>query len=106
MRFAYAPVAALRPGGKGLEPACCTLGQRRTPIARKSDMPIQSGVRSLSQMERSDVTDGSGDEVRRLARELLPRAMSVSARITERVLQAVPEMAPAGAANAVHLVQE
>jgi DNA-binding PucR family transcriptional regulator len=32
--------------------------------------------------------------------------MSVSARITERVLQAVPEMAPAGAPNAVHLVQE
>jgi DNA-binding PucR family transcriptional regulator len=52
------------------------------------------------------VADRGDDEVRRLARELLPRAMSVSARITERVLQAVPEMAPAGAPNAVHLVQE
>lgn len=52
------------------------------------------------------MSDRGGDEVRRLARELLPRAMSVSARITERVLQEVPEMAPAGAVNAVHLVQE
>jgi len=50
--------------------------------------------------------DRGAEEVRRLARELLPRAMTVAARITERVLQAVPEMAPAGAPNAVHLVQE
>jgi hypothetical protein len=52
------------------------------------------------------MSERGGDEVRRLARELLPRAMSVSARITERVLHEVPEMAPAGAPNAVHLVRE
>ncbi|GAA5165425.1 hypothetical protein GCM10023321_55400 [Pseudonocardia eucalypti] len=46
------------------------------------------------------------DEVRRLARELLPRALDISARVTEHVLQAVPELAPAGTPDAVRLVRE
>jgi DNA-binding PucR family transcriptional regulator len=45
-------------------------------------------------------------EVRRLARDLLPRALTISSRVTERVLQIVPELAPAGAPDAVALVQE
>jgi|GEM_PF-1931976 len=50
---------------------------------------------------------GSGaDEVRRLARDLLPRALAISSQVTERILQVVPELAPADAPNAVALVQE
>lgn len=50
---------------------------------------------------------GSGaDEVRRLARDLLPRSLAISSRVSERVLQAVPELALAGAPDAVALVQE
>ena len=50
--------------------------------------------------------ESSADEVRRLARDLLPRALAISSQVTERVLQVVPELAPAGAPNAVALVQE
>ena len=46
------------------------------------------------------------DEVRRLARDLLPKTSIISRQITERVLQAVPELAPAGTPDAVGGVQE
>jgi len=54
----------------------------------------------------ADAPATTADEVRRLARGLLPRAMSISAQVTERVLQEVPELAPAGTANAVHVGAE
>jgi DNA-binding PucR family transcriptional regulator len=46
------------------------------------------------------------DEVRRLARQLLPRALDIAARITEHVVAEVPELAPAGVPDALRLVQE
>jgi catechol 2,3-dioxygenase-like lactoylglutathione lyase family enzyme len=55
-------------------------------------------------VHREDATAGA--EVRRLALGLLPDASSVSARITERVLRIVPELAPAGAPEAVAVVRE
>lgn len=51
-------------------------------------------------------TESGTDEVRRLARELLPRVGVISAEVTERVLQVVPELAPAGVPDAVAVVQE
>jgi hypothetical protein len=53
-----------------------------------------------------DPSPETTEEVRRLARALLPDALDVSRRITEHVLQAVPELAPAGTTDAVHLVRE
>ncbi|HZZ46331.1 MAG TPA: helix-turn-helix domain-containing protein [Pseudonocardia sp.] len=46
------------------------------------------------------------DEVRRLARQLLPRALDIAARITEHVVAEVPELAPAGVPDALRLVRE
>lgn len=46
------------------------------------------------------------DQVRRLARQLLPRALDLAARISEHVVQEVPELAPAGVPDALRLVQE
>jgi hypothetical protein len=45
-------------------------------------------------------------EVRRLARELLPRSEEIAARVTEHVLAEVPELAPAATADAVGAVRE
>jgi PucR C-terminal helix-turn-helix domain/GGDEF-like domain len=53
-----------------------------------------------------DETIAVRDEVRRVARALLPRALHISAQVTERVLQVVPELAPAGATDAVRAVRE
>jgi hypothetical protein len=50
--------------------------------------------------------ESGGDEVRRLARDLLPRTRAISSHITEHILHVLPELAPAGAPNAVALVQE
>jgi hypothetical protein len=53
-------------------------------------------------MDADQVTE---DEVRRLARVLLPRSEVISQQITEHVLSLVPELAPAGAADAVQVVR-
>jgi hypothetical protein len=45
-------------------------------------------------------------EVRRLARELLPRTGEIATPVNERVLQAVPELAPPTSAEAVRLLRE
>lgn len=51
--------------------------------------------------------DGAAsEEVRRLARELLPRALEIASQVTERVLEVVPELAPAGTPGAVAVVDE
>jgi hypothetical protein len=52
-----------------------------------------------------DVDQVTEDEVRRLARVLLPRSEVISQQITEHVLRLVPELAPAGAADAVQVVR-
>ena len=50
--------------------------------------------------------DGVEQEVRRLARELLPRSSWVATQVTERVLQYVPELARTGQPDSVAVVQE
>ena len=45
-------------------------------------------------------------EVRRVARDLLPRSEEIAGRITEHVLREVPELAPAATADAVGAVRE
>jgi hypothetical protein len=45
-------------------------------------------------------------EVRRLARELLPRTGEIAIPVNERVLQTVPELAPPTSAEAVRLLRE
>jgi hypothetical protein len=46
------------------------------------------------------------DEVRRVARALLPRSEEIAASITEHVLRLVPELAPAASADAVAAVRQ
>jgi hypothetical protein len=51
--------------------------------------------------------DGAvADDVQRLAQELLPHSREIAADVTERVLELVPEVAPAGVADAVDVVRE
>ncbi|HEY2220725.1 PucR family transcriptional regulator [Actinomycetospora sp.] len=52
-----------------------------------------------------DIDQHTDDEVRRLARDLLPRSEIIAGQITEHVLRVVPELAPAGTADAVAVVR-
>lgn len=52
------------------------------------------------------MTPAVNDNVRRVARELLPRVLDISAQVTERVLSSVPELAPADIPDSVRVVRE
>jgi hypothetical protein len=64
---------------------------------------LREGRTTLSVMDEGVTAE---TEVRRLARSLLPRATEIAARVTERVVREVPELAPAGTPDALALVME